>query len=105
MGSPRSSRAARACAREVGAARQVLEADRRGNGGGRRRHQADVGEAHRPKERDAAAVTIAILALLTLIEGMRRVPAGSVVLRRVRLGPWTVARPEPARPVRALVRW
>jgi len=50
-------------------------------------------------------VTIAILALLTLIEGMRRVPAGSVVLRRVLFGPWTVERPEPAERLRLLSWW
>ena len=50
-------------------------------------------------------MTIAILALLTLIEGMRRVPAGSVVLRRVLFGPWTVERPEPAERLRLLSWW
>jgi len=50
-------------------------------------------------------VTIAILALLTLIEGMRRVPAGSVVLRRVLFGPWTVERHEPAERLRLLSWW
>ena len=50
-------------------------------------------------------MTIAILALLTLIEGVRRVPAGSVVLRRVLLGPWTVERPEPAERLRLLSWW
>jgi len=50
-------------------------------------------------------VTIAILALLTLVEGMRRVPAGSVVLRRVLFGPWTVERPEPAERLRLLSWW
>ena len=50
-------------------------------------------------------MTIAILALLTLIEGMRRVPAGSVVLRRVLFGLWTVERPEPAERLRLLSWW
>ena len=50
-------------------------------------------------------MTVAILALLTLIEGMRRVPAGSVVLRRVLFGPWTVERPEPAERLRLLSWW
>lgn len=50
-------------------------------------------------------MTIAILALLTLIEGMRRVPAGSVVLRRVLFGPWAVERPEPAERLRLLSWW
>jgi hypothetical protein len=64
-----------------------------------------VGADHRQKERDADAVTIAILALLTLIEGVRRVPGGSVVLRRVLFGPWTVERPEPRERLRLLSWW
>jgi hypothetical protein len=50
-------------------------------------------------------VTIAILALLALIEGMRRVPAGSVVLRRVLFGPWTAEHPEPRERLRMLSWW
>lgn len=40
-------------------------------------------------------MTIAILALLTLLEGIRRVPRGSLLLRRVLFGGWR-ARPAPA---------
>ena len=39
-------------------------------------------------------MTIAILALLTLLEGIRRVPRGSLLLRRVLFGTWR-ARPAP----------
>lgn len=40
-------------------------------------------------------MTIAILALITLFEGVRRVPQGSVLLQRVLFGPWRV-RPGPS---------
>lgn len=50
-------------------------------------------------------MTIAILALLTLIEGVRRVPGGSVVLRRALFGPWTVERPESQQRLRLLSWW
>src|SRR5882762_3979270 len=54
---------------------------------------------------DPAAVTIVFLALLTLIEGVRRVPRGSVVLHRVLFGPWTVEPPEAGERVRLLAWW
>jgi len=50
-------------------------------------------------------VTIVFLALLTLIEGVRRVPRGSVVLHRVLFGPWTVEPPEAGERVRLLAWW
>jgi hypothetical protein len=50
-------------------------------------------------------VTIVFLALLTLIEGVRRVPRGSVVLHRVLFGPWTVGPPEPGERLRLLSWW
>jgi len=50
-------------------------------------------------------VTIVFLALLTLIEGVRRVPRGSVVLHRVLFGQWTVEPPEPGERVRLLSWW
>ena len=49
-------------------------------------------------------MTIVFLALLTLIEGVRRVPRGSVVLHRVLFGQWTVEPPEPGERLR-LVSW
>jgi len=45
------------------------------------------------------------LALLTLIEGVRRVPRGSVVLHRVLFGRWTVDPPEPGERIRLLSWW
>ena len=50
-------------------------------------------------------MTIVFLALLTLIEGVRRVPRGSVVLHRVLFGPWTVEPPEPGERLRLLSWW
>jgi hypothetical protein len=50
-------------------------------------------------------VTIVFLALLTLIEGVRRVPRGSVVLHRVLFGQWRVKPPEPGERVRLLSWW
>jgi len=50
-------------------------------------------------------VTIVFLALLTLIEGVRRVPRGSVVLHRVLFGQWTVEPPESGERVRLLSWW
>ena len=50
-------------------------------------------------------MTIVFLALLTLIEGVRRVPRGSVVLRRVLFGQWIVAPPEAGDRVRLLSWW
>jgi len=50
-------------------------------------------------------VTIVFLALLTLIEGVRRVPRGSVVLHRVLSGQWTVEPPEAGELVRLLAWW
>jgi hypothetical protein len=50
-------------------------------------------------------VTIVFLALLTLIEGVRRVPRGSVVLHRVLFGAWTVEPPEPGGRLRLLAWW
>ena len=50
-------------------------------------------------------MTIVFLALLTLIEGVRRVPRGSVVLHRVLFGRWTVEPPEPGERVRLLSWW
>ena len=50
-------------------------------------------------------MTIVFLALLTLIEGIRRVPRGSVVLHRVLFGQWTVDPPEPGDRVRLLSWW
>jgi len=50
-------------------------------------------------------VTIVFLALLTLIEGVRRVPRGSVVLHRVLFGQWTVEPPEPGERLRLLSWW
>jgi len=50
-------------------------------------------------------VTIVFLALLTLIEGVRRVPRGSVVLHRVLFGQWTVEPPEAGDRVRLLSWW
>jgi len=50
-------------------------------------------------------VTIVFLALLTLIEGVRRVPRGSVVLHRVLFGQWTVEPPETGDRVRLLSWW
>ena len=50
-------------------------------------------------------MTIVFLALLTLIEGVRRVPRGSVVLHRVLLGHWTVEPPEAGDRVRLLSWW
>lgn len=52
-------------------------------------------------------MTIAILALLTLLEGIRRVPRGSLLLRRVLFGAWRV-RPAPpaiARDSLQLLSW
>jgi hypothetical protein len=50
-------------------------------------------------------VTIVFLALLTLIEGVRRVPRGSVVLHRVLFWQWTVEPPEPGDRLRLLSWW
>lgn len=50
-------------------------------------------------------MTIVFLALLTLIEGVRRVPRGSVVLHRVLFGQWTVEPPEAGNRVRLLSWW
>jgi hypothetical protein len=50
-------------------------------------------------------VTIVFLALLALIEGVRRVPRGSVVLHRVLFGQWTVEPPEAGERVRLLSWW
>ncbi len=50
-------------------------------------------------------MTIVFLALLTLIEGVRRVPRGSVVLHRVLFGQWTVEQPEPGGRLRLLSWW
>jgi len=50
-------------------------------------------------------VTIVFLALLTLIEGVRRVPRGSVVLHRALFGPWRVEPPEPGERLRLLSWW
>ena len=50
-------------------------------------------------------MTIVFLALLTLIEGVRRVPRGSVVLHRVLFGQWTVEPPEAGDRVRLLSWW
>jgi len=50
-------------------------------------------------------VTIVFLALLTLIEGIRRVPRGSVVLHRVLFGQWTIEPPEAGERVRLLSWW
>jgi hypothetical protein len=50
-------------------------------------------------------VTIVFLALLTLIEGVRRVPRGSVVLQRVLFGQWSVEPPEAGERVRLLSWW
>lgn len=50
-------------------------------------------------------MTIVFLALLTLIEGVRRVPRGAVVLHRVLFGPWTVEPPEPGERLRLLSWW
>jgi hypothetical protein len=50
-------------------------------------------------------VTIVFLALLTLIEGVRRVPRGSVVLRRVLFAQWMVDPPEAGDRVRLLSWW
>ena len=50
-------------------------------------------------------MTIVFLALLTLIEGVRRVPRGSVVLHRVLFGHWTVEPPEAGDRVRLLSWW
>lgn len=50
-------------------------------------------------------MTIVFLALLTLIEGVRRVPRGSVVLHRALFGQWTVEAPEAGERVRLLAWW
>ena len=50
-------------------------------------------------------MTIVFLALLTLVEGVRRVPRGSVVLHRVLFGHWTVEPPEAGDRVRLLSWW
>lgn len=50
-------------------------------------------------------MTIVFLALLTLIEGVRRVPRGSVVLHRVLFGQWSVGPPEPGERLRLLSWW
>ena len=50
-------------------------------------------------------MTIVFLALLTLIEGVRRVPRGSVVLQRVLFGAWRVEPPEPGERIRLLSWW
>ena len=50
-------------------------------------------------------MTIVFLALLTLIEGVRRVPRGSVVLHRALFGPWTVGPPEAGERLRLLSWW
>jgi len=50
-------------------------------------------------------VTIVFLALLALVEGIRRVPRGSVVLQRVLVGQWTIAPPEPGDRRRLLCWW
>jgi hypothetical protein len=50
-------------------------------------------------------VTIVFLALLTLIEGVRRVPRGSVVLQRVLFGGWRIEPPEPGERLRLLSWW
>lgn len=46
-----------------------------------------------------------IFAVLALIEGIRRVPRGAVVLQRVLFGPWKVAGPEERERVRLLSWW
>jgi hypothetical protein len=48
--------------------------------------------------------TVGILAAVTLLDGVRRVPAGALVVRRVLAGPWTVADRE-TEPGLRLVSW
>ena len=50
-------------------------------------------------------MTIVFLALLTLVEGVRRVPRGSVVLQRVMFGQWRIQPPEPGDRRRLLSWW
>ncbi|HEY3221785.1 MAG TPA: hypothetical protein VGJ80_13725 [Gemmatimonadales bacterium] len=50
-------------------------------------------------------MTFVFLALLTLIEGVRRVPRGAVVLHRVLWGQWRVEPPEAGERLRLLAWW
>ena len=50
-------------------------------------------------------MTIVFLALLTLVEGIRRVPRGAVVLQRVLFGPWRAEPPEAGDRLRLLSWW
>lgn len=50
-------------------------------------------------------MTIAILALLTLLEGVRRVPRGALVLQRMLIGSWHVPTTPPARDRVQLLSW
>jgi hypothetical protein len=49
--------------------------------------------------------TMLVLAAIALTEGIARVPAGSLVLRRWLNGPWRVAGPPPSRDRLQLVHW
>jgi hypothetical protein len=49
--------------------------------------------------------TVVILAAVTLLDGVRRVPAGALVLRRVLTGPWTVADREAEPGLRLVSSW
>ncbi len=49
--------------------------------------------------------TVVILAAVTLLDGVRRVPAGALVLRRVLAGPWTVADREAGPGLRLVSSW
>jgi hypothetical protein len=49
--------------------------------------------------------TVAILAAVTLLDGVRRVPAGALVLRRVLAGQWTVADREAEPGLRLVSSW
>lgn len=48
--------------------------------------------------------TVAVLAGITVLEGLRRVPPHALILRRIGTGPWRVAR-SGARPGLKLVSW
>ena len=49
--------------------------------------------------------TVVILAVVTLLDGVRRVPAGALVLRRVLAGRWTVADREAEPGLRLVSAW
>ncbi|MEX2153960.1 MAG: hypothetical protein WD825_11525 [Gemmatimonadaceae bacterium] len=54
---------------------------------------------------DDIVTTSLILALVALSDGVRRIPAGAIVLRRLGLGPWTAPRFEEPESRLELVSW